>query len=63
MYVTHFCHHAFTEVKFTEENKEAINQAQGNPNGAEITAIDQSFVGRDVVINKSGPGRKSSDSA
>jgi hypothetical protein len=44
----------FAEVRFTEENKTAIEAEQGkSPFGPELEPIDRGYIGRDVKINHS----------
>ena len=51
------------EVRFTEENKTAIEAEQGkSPFGPELEPIDRGYIGRDVKINHSKT-KKSSENA
>lgn len=53
----------YAEVRFTEENKTAIEAEQGkSPFGPELEPIDRGYIGRDVKINHSKTKKSSENS-
>ena len=41
-----------TEMKLTEEHTQTVKQGQERPQGQEIEAIDQSVIGKGVIVEK-----------
>lgn len=52
------CYLLFLAVKLQPEHHVTIEHGQDNPNGPELEPVDQSYIGRNVVINKSKKGDK-----